>query len=72
MTHSPPKVIVWEVPPYYPLDDDKAFAQLTPMLDGGCSNKRTVARTTFNQYDYNTGSISAYLGNSVESSRCEI
>lgn len=67
MTHSPPKVIVWEVPPYYPLDDDKAFAQLTPMLDGGCSNKLTVARTTFNQYDYNTGSISAYLGNSVES-----
>ncbi|NVJ57204.1 MAG: hypothetical protein HWE19_12700, partial [Vibrionaceae bacterium] len=34
---------------------------------GGCSNKRIVARTTFNQYDYNTGSISAYLGNSVES-----
>lgn len=67
MTHSPPKVIVWEVPPYYPVDDDKVFAQLTPMLDGGCSNKRTVARTTFNQYDYNTGSISAYLGNSVES-----
>ncbi len=67
MTHSPPQVIVWEVPPYYPLDDDKVFAQLTPMLDGGCSNKRTVARTRFNQYDYNTGSISAYLGNSVES-----
>ena len=67
MTRSPPKVIVWEVPPYYPLDDDKVFAQLTPMLDGGCSNKRTVARTTFNQYDYNTGSISAYLGNRVES-----
>lgn len=67
MTDSTPKVIVWEVPPYYPLDDDKTFAQLTPMLDGGCSNKRIVARTTFNQYDYNTGSISAYLGNSVES-----
>ncbi len=38
---NPPKLIIWEVPGYYLLDDPSMFAQLEPLMRGGC-HERTL------------------------------
>ncbi len=38
----PPKIIIWEVPGYYLLDDPMLFAQLMPSIQGGCAERNPL------------------------------
>ncbi len=65
--NTPPKVVVWEIPPYYLLNDNKVFAQLVPLLEGGCDKRTSYVKQSMAQYDYSAGSVSTYFGPELES-----
>lgn len=42
---APPKLLIWEMPSYYDLDDPMFYRRVRPMLAGGCDNREILLET---------------------------
>ncbi|WP_198551580.1 alginate biosynthesis protein AlgX [Moritella sp. Urea-trap-13] len=65
----PPKVIIWDISSYYPLDNDNTFAQLVPLAEGGCKKKHPLLHKSFTEYDPDSGSTALYFGEKAQGVR---
>lgn len=43
---SPPKIMIWEVPSYYDLENDMFYRQAIPLINNGCKGKKTLLEKT--------------------------